>query len=81
MHEGGVVLVDVPEPEGDGVLVRVAGAGICGTDLRMLNRGLTVTLGHEFAGWLDDGTPVAVEPARALRCLHIVHTRRPPTLP
>jgi threonine dehydrogenase-like Zn-dependent dehydrogenase len=62
IHEGGVVVVDVPEPKGGGVLVRVASAGICGTDIHMLNGGLTATLGHEFAGWLDDGTPVAVEP-------------------
>ncbi len=34
--------------------------------------GLTVTLGHEFAGWLANGTPVAVEPlapcGRCPRC-------------
>ncbi|MCB1004327.1 MAG: alcohol dehydrogenase catalytic domain-containing protein, partial [Acidimicrobiales bacterium] len=67
--EAGVAVVDVgaPEPgEGD-VRVRVGASGICGSDLHLIGWGaLPVTLGHEVAGWLDDGTPVAVEPVR--RC-------------
>lgn len=60
---GGPRVVDVPEPVQRGVRVRVASAGICGSDLHMVARyPLQATLGHEFAGWLDDGTPVAVEP-------------------
>lgn len=56
-------VVDVPEPSGEGVLVRVAAAGICGSDLHLLDAfPLAATLGHEFAGTLTDGTPVAVEP-------------------
>ena len=43
-------------------MVRVASAGICSTEVHLLAFGLTATLGHEFAGWLPDGTPVAVEP-------------------
>ncbi len=55
--------VEVPAPEGDGVRVRVRSAGICGSDLLMLQRGfLQHTIGHEFAGLLDDDTPVAVQP-------------------
>lgn len=56
------VVTDVPAPTGDGIDVRVRSAGICGSDIHMLTWGVTSTLGHEFAGNLDDGTPVAVEP-------------------
>jgi 2-desacetyl-2-hydroxyethyl bacteriochlorophyllide A dehydrogenase len=58
----GVAVVDVAVPEGPGVSVRVKSAGICGSDLHMLSLRLPVTLGHEFAGVLEDGTPVAVQP-------------------
>jgi threonine dehydrogenase-like Zn-dependent dehydrogenase len=57
-----VEIVDVDEPEGDGELVRVAGAGICASDLLYLEYGSREIAGHEFAGILDDGTAVAVEP-------------------
>lgn len=63
--EDGVRVLDLPDPEptGDQVVVRVAAAGICGSDVHLLDWGpLPVTLGHEIAGRLDDGTPVAVEP-------------------
>ena len=46
----------------DGVVVKVASSGICGSDLHLLAWNLPVVLGHEFAGFLSDGTPVAVEP-------------------
>jgi len=55
-------VVDVPAPSGDGVRVKVASAGICGSDLHLLAWNLPATFGHEFAGTLPDGTPVAVEP-------------------
>lgn len=59
-----VHVVDVPPPSGDGVLIRIAGAGICGSDLHLVDGPyeLGVTLGHEMAGWLPDGRPVAIEP-------------------
>lgn len=58
----GIVVDDVPEPAG-GVVVGVRSAGICGSDLHLLRWGPpSVTLGHEIAGELDDGTPVAVSP-------------------
>ncbi len=63
--EDGIEVVDVPdvEPDGDLVRVRVRSAGICGSDLHLIEWGpMPVTLGHEFAGVLDDGTEVAVEP-------------------
>jgi 2-desacetyl-2-hydroxyethyl bacteriochlorophyllide A dehydrogenase len=57
----GVEVVEIDEPEGDGELVRVAATGICASDLNYLRFGSTQIAGHEFAGVLDDGTPVAVE--------------------
>jgi threonine dehydrogenase-like Zn-dependent dehydrogenase len=59
-----VQLVDVPAPTGEGVKVKVRSAGICSSDLHMINAGfeLPVTLGHEVAGELSDGRAVALEP-------------------
>lgn len=44
--------------------VKVSSAGICGSDLHMVNAGFAIagTLGHEVAGLLGDGRPVALEP-------------------
>ena len=57
-------MVDVAEPTGDGVRVRVASAGICGSDLHLVDSQAVdgTTLGHEIAGYTDAGTAVAVEP-------------------
>lgn len=65
--DGRMQLCDVPTPvPGDGqVLVAVASAGICSSDLHMARLGLLdpqITVGHEIAGRLVDGTPVVVEP-------------------
>jgi len=59
-----VHVVDVPVPQGEGVLVKVRSAGICGSDLHMVNAGYDIpsTLGHEVAGTLSDGRAVALEP-------------------
>ena len=63
-HHGSVVVLDVPTPEGEGVRVKVASAGICGSDFHLIENKLIgdVTLGHEIAGLTSDGTPVAIEP-------------------
>ena len=60
----GVEVVEISAPSGEGVRVRIRSAGICGSDLHMLEHGYhpPVTLGHELAGELADGTPVAIEP-------------------
>ncbi len=59
-----VSVTDVPAPEGPGVEVQVRAAGICGSDLKLLDMGgLLHTPGHEIAGVLADGTAVAIEPA------------------
>lgn len=59
-----VHVVDVPAPQGEGVKVNVRSAGICGSDLHMVNAGYPIggTLGHEVAGTLPDGRAVALEP-------------------
>ena len=56
-----VEVVEIDEPDGPGELVRVASTGICASDLLYLRFGSTQIAGHEFAGVLEDGTPVAVE--------------------
>jgi threonine dehydrogenase-like Zn-dependent dehydrogenase len=56
-----VEVVDVDEPDGEGVLIRVASTGICASDLMYLGFGSTQIAGHEFAGVTEDGMPVAVE--------------------
>jgi threonine dehydrogenase-like Zn-dependent dehydrogenase len=63
--ENGIEVVDVARPDTDDgrVRVQVRAAGICGSDLHLITWGpMPVTLGHEVAGHLDDGTPVAVSP-------------------
>ena len=64
VEDGSLGVANVAAPSGDGVRIKVRSAGICGSDLHMLDLGMVapVTLGHEIAGELSDGTPVAVEP-------------------
>ena len=55
--DGQPTLLDVPRPAGDGVLIRVVNASICGSDLHMLDLDwLGYTMGDEFAGTTPDGT-------------------------
>ena len=63
-QNGRVFVTQQPTPTGDGVRVRIRSAGICGSDLHLLSSGTfeQLTIGHELAGVLDDGSPVAVEP-------------------
>jgi threonine dehydrogenase-like Zn-dependent dehydrogenase len=61
--EDGVALVELDEPAGEGTLLTVVSASICGTDTGMVEMGSTgYTLGHEFAGIAEDGRAYAVEP-------------------
>lgn len=72
--EGGVQVLEVPIRPDQGSRVAIATSGICGSDLHLVGSGPSpVTLGHEFCGRLDDGTPVTVVPVRPCghceRCL------------
>jgi len=59
--EGRPELVDLPEPDGAGLLVRVRACGLCGSDVEKLGRAPAGTvLGHEIAGELENGDRVAV---------------------
>ena len=59
--EGRPVLAELPEPEGDGELVHVLAAGLCGSDVEKLGRAPAGTvLGHEVAGELEDGRRVVL---------------------
>lgn len=61
--ETGIETKDLAAPTGDGIRVRTRSASICQTDVNLARLGaLPFTLGHEFAGLLDDGTPVGIEP-------------------
>jgi L-iditol 2-dehydrogenase len=61
----------VPTPGKGEVLIRVKSVGICGSDLHWFSGGgigdavldHPLVLGHEFAGELEDGRRVAVDPA------------------
>jgi L-iditol 2-dehydrogenase len=54
-------LVEVPVPEGPGLLVRVLGCGLCGSDLEKIGRlPAGSVLGHEVAGELENGDRVTV---------------------
>jgi L-iditol 2-dehydrogenase len=58
---GQPALADVPEPEGDGELVRVRACGLCGSDVEKLGRSPAGwVLGHEVVGELADGRRVAL---------------------
>ncbi len=58
----GIQAIDVPEPEGEGVLVTPQSVGICGSDFHVMAMGPTdVTVGHEIGAILD-GRPVAIQP-------------------
>ena len=65
--ERGIEVVDVadPEPTDDQVVVHVQSSSICGSDLHLIEYGpIPYVLGHEFAGLLDDGRAVAVDPSQ-----------------
>jgi len=62
----------VPVPHGTEVLVKVAGAGVCHTDLHIARTDLIkverpITLGHEVAGWLAAVGPGAAPLLRRVK--------------
>jgi 2-desacetyl-2-hydroxyethyl bacteriochlorophyllide A dehydrogenase len=58
---GGVAVVDVEEPPGSGELVDIAATSVCASDLGYVAMGFDKILGHELAGFREDGTAVVVE--------------------
>ena len=63
-EHGDLALADVPRPEAAGeCLIRVTRAGICGTDLQMLEgyAGFAGILGHEFVGVVERAPVNAVD--------------------
>ena len=61
--KGSVILQEVDTPLGEGELIKVISAGICGSDLHLIASGLSgIVLGHEFGGRTEDGRLVAVRP-------------------
>lgn len=59
----GIVDREPPQPDDRHVVVDVATAGICGSDLHMVHDGLAATtLGHEFSGRIAGGPLVAIRP-------------------
>ena len=76
LHSPGEALhleeVPIPEPTGTEVRVRVAGCGVCRTDLHIVDGSqprveMPLTLGHEVAGWIDAAGPDALRPLRKAR--------------
>src|SRR5919199_3369688 len=54
-------LVEQPPPAGAGLLVRVLGCGLCGSDVEKIGHAAAGTvLGHEVAGELENGDRVTV---------------------
>lgn len=61
--QGVISVVEKDIPEGVGELITVTSSGICGSDLHMIEAGLSgVVLGHEFGGFTSDGQLVAIRP-------------------
>lgn len=73
----------IPRPPAGEVLVRVETAALCATDRKLAARGSDPPRvpGHEFAGRLEDGTPVGVHPdlgcGRCPACLAGLENRCP----
>ena len=64
--------VPLPKPKGAEIRVKVAGCGVCHTDLHIartsrirVNR--PITLGHEVGGWIDAAGPAAAAELRKAR--------------
>ena len=68
LHQAELVDVPVPEPGHGEALIRIGGAGACHSDLHIMHEwtpesfppvaawSLPFTLGHENAGWVEEGS-------------------------
>ena len=72
VENGQPTVVAVDSPRGEGVLVDVVSASICGSDFHLIRMGAVEgrIIGHEFAGTTPDGTAVAVEPTIGCGACH-----------
>ncbi len=72
VENGQPTVVDVAPPAGDGVLVNVASASICGSDFHLMEMGVLegLVIGHELAGTTADGSAVAIDPAISCGVCH-----------
>ncbi len=67
-EHGEIRVRDVPSPRGEGVSVKIESAGICGSDVHVVNApdspiySNDITLGHELAGVTSNGVPVVIDP-------------------
>jgi 2-desacetyl-2-hydroxyethyl bacteriochlorophyllide A dehydrogenase len=59
--DGRATVVDVEEPPGTGELLEMTATSVCSSDLLYIELGSRAILGHELAGFREDGTPVVVE--------------------
>ena len=62
--DGKVKTSEIQKPSGKGVLVDIQSAGICGSDLHLLEAGAHSphVAGHEISGITKNGKHVAIEP-------------------
>lgn len=58
---GGVAVVEVDNPPGTGELLEMKATSVCASDLSYIAWGFEKILGHELAGFREDGTAVVVE--------------------
>ncbi|WP_292008183.1 NAD(P)-dependent alcohol dehydrogenase [Chryseobacterium sp.] len=53
--------MEIPKPTGEEVLLKIGGAGVCHSDLHVIDEGTITgtvfTLGHENAGWIEEVGP------------------------
>jgi propanol-preferring alcohol dehydrogenase len=64
--------VPLPKPRGSEIRIKVAGCGVCHTDLHIARTSRMrvdrpLTLGHEVAGWIDASGPAAAPELRRAR--------------
>ena len=62
--DGKVQTKEIPYPSGEGILVEIASAGICGSDLHLLRVGSHSPhiAGHEISGITENGKHVTIAP-------------------
>ena len=73
-----------PEPQNGDALIKVAGAGMCGSDVHAVDDPirygypLPMTLGHEVTGWVYEtvGTAARVEPGTAVAVYSMISCHR-----